>query len=62
MDVTLNDDGTVKEVKVIESSPLFDEAAVGAVKQWRYEPLTVKGELVKNLAVVLEFGKDGKVK
>ena len=61
MELTLNDDGTVKDVKVIESSPLFDQAAVGAVKQWKYEPLTVKGELVKNVVVVLEFEKNGKV-
>ncbi len=61
MELTLNDDGTVKDVKVIESSPLFDQAAVVAVKQWKYEPMMVKGELVKNVVVVLEFEKSGKV-
>jgi anaerobic magnesium-protoporphyrin IX monomethyl ester cyclase len=61
MDVTLNDDGTVKEVKVIEGNPLLDEAAIGAVRQWKYTPLTVNGELVKRAVVVLTFEKNGKV-
>jgi protein TonB len=30
--------GTVQEVTVLRSSPLFDQAAIEAVRQWRYEP------------------------
>jgi outer membrane biosynthesis protein TonB len=51
----------VKEVKVIEGNPLLDEAAIGAVRQWKYTPLTVNGELVKRAVVVLTFEKNGKV-
>jgi protein TonB len=36
--------GAVKSVKVLRSQLLFDEAAVEAVKQWRYEPLLLNGE------------------
>jgi len=61
MDVTLNDDGTVQVVKVIESDPIFDSAATDAVKQWKYRPLTVHGKLVKQFVVVLTFEKNGKV-
>jgi len=61
MDVTLNDDGTVQEVKVIEGDPLLDNAATDAVKQWKYRPLTVRGKLVKRIVVVLTFDKHGKV-
>jgi protein TonB len=36
--------GVVKSVHVLRSSPLFDEAALGAVRQWRYQPLLLNGE------------------
>jgi protein TonB len=36
--------GHVKTVKVLRGHPLFDEAAIEAVKQWRYQPLLLNGE------------------
>ncbi len=62
MDVTLNDDGTVQEVKVIEGNPSLNNAATDAVKQWKYRPLTVHGKLVNRIVVVLTFDKNGKVR
>ncbi len=62
MDVTLKDDGTVQEVRVIEGNPLLNRAATDAVKQWRYRPLTVHGKLVNRIVVVLAFDKNGKVR
>jgi anaerobic magnesium-protoporphyrin IX monomethyl ester cyclase len=62
MDVTLNDDGTVQAVKVIEGNPLLDNAATEVVKQWKYRPLTVNGKLVNRIVVVLTFEKNGKVR
>jgi periplasmic protein TonB len=35
--------GLVKEVRVISGNPLFHEAALAAVRQWRYEPYVVNG-------------------
>lgn len=35
--------GQVKSVKVLRGLPLFDEAAIAAVKQWRYQPLLLNG-------------------
>jgi len=35
--------GRVVGVKVLRSVPLLDEAAVGAVRQWLYEPMVVSG-------------------
>ena len=36
--------GHVKAVKTLRGHPLFDDAAMEAVKQWRYEPLLLNGE------------------
>ncbi len=36
--------GQVKTVKVLRGHPLFDDAAMEAVKQWRYQPLLLNGE------------------
>lgn len=36
--------GHVKSVKVLRGHPLFDDSAVQAVKQWRYQPLLLNGE------------------
>ncbi len=36
--------GHVKAVKVLRGHPLFDESAMEAVKQWRYQPLLLNGE------------------
>jgi anaerobic magnesium-protoporphyrin IX monomethyl ester cyclase len=62
MDITLNDDGTVREVKVIEGIPSLNGAATDAVKQWKYRPLTAHGKLVNRIVVVLTFDKSGKVR
>ena len=35
--------GLVKEARVISGNPLFHEAALEAVRQWRYEPYYVNG-------------------
>lgn len=61
LDVTLNDDGTVHEAKVIEGDALLAKAAADAVKQWKYLPLAVHGKPVNQFVVVLTFDKHGKV-
>jgi protein TonB len=35
--------GRVKDVRVVRSIPLLDQAAVDAVRQWVYEPIVVNG-------------------
>ncbi len=36
--------GKVTTVRVLRGHPLLDEAAITAVKQWRYQPLLLNGE------------------
>jgi protein TonB len=43
LEATVGTDGRVTDVKVLRGHPLFDEAAVDAVRQWRYQPLLLNG-------------------
>lgn len=36
-------DGVVQSARVLRSIPLLDEAAIAAVRQWRYQPLLLNG-------------------
>ena len=39
IDAVIKQDGTVGEVRVLESAnPMFEKTAVDAIKQWRYTP------------------------
>ena len=44
LDIVIDRNGNVTDVKVIDSVPLLDEAAVEAARQWRYETPLVDGE------------------
>ena len=41
--------GKVKNVKVLESIPLLDQAAIDAVRQWVFEPLVIDGKPRKTM-------------
>lgn len=38
LDCVIGPDGRVSDVNVLRSIPLLDQAAIDAVKQWRYTP------------------------
>ena len=38
-----NREGHVESVEVLRSIPLLDDAAIAAVRQWRYSPLLLNG-------------------
>jgi protein TonB len=38
LDVVVSGDGAVKSVAVVSGDPLLTQAAIDAVKQWRYQP------------------------
>ena len=46
LDVRIGEDGAVQEIKLVSGSPLLAEAAVAAVRQWRFRPRTVSGRAV----------------
>jgi protein TonB len=57
LEAIVNEEGTVKEVKVLRSvNPLLDREALTAVRQWKYEPVVLNGTPVPFvLTVSLSF-------
>ncbi|MGB7643454.1 MAG: TonB family protein, partial [Terriglobales bacterium] len=41
LDATVTEDGSVRDLRVVQGQPVFVEAAVDAVKQWRYKPFVL---------------------
>src|SRR5687768_13592068 len=44
LEATVGPEGAVRQVRVLRSEPLLDQAAADAVKQWRYAPLQLNGQ------------------
>jgi TonB family protein len=60
LQATVMEDGTVGDIKVIKGSPVLAQAAVDAVKHWRYQPYQLNGQPVKNdTKIVVEFTLPG---
>jgi TonB family protein len=43
LDIHIGQDGVVEEVKLVSGEPLLADAAVAAVKQWRFQPRSING-------------------
>jgi protein TonB len=52
IEAQVDTNGVVKNVKVLRGAPLFDEPALEAVRQWRYQPLLLNGERMEFIVVV----------
>lgn len=52
LEILVNEDGTVGAAKVLRSIPLLDEAAIAAVKQWEFTPVTLDGQTVPAILTV----------
>ena len=48
LDIQVLGDGTVGNIGIVEGNPLLAEAAVHAVRQWRYQPNLVDGHSVES--------------
>jgi protein TonB len=57
LEAVIDERGVVADVRVLKSIPLLDEAAVDAVKQWRYQATLLNGEAVPVvMTVTVNFG------
>ena len=52
MELLVTADGRVKDVKVLGGNPVLVQAAVAAVKKWKYEPASEESTIV----VKIDFG------
>jgi protein TonB len=55
LEAVIAEDGSVREVRPLRSIPLLDQAAVDAVRRWRYTPTLLNGQPV---AVVMTVTVD----
>ncbi len=46
LEAVIGEDGNVRDLKVLRSIPLLDQAAVDAVRQWRFTPTLLNGQPV----------------
>ena len=46
------EDGSVRDLKIVQGQPTLAQAAIDAVKQWRYQPFTLDGKPVKRETTV----------
>jgi len=60
LEAEVDREGRVENVRVLRSIPLLDEAAIAAVRQWRYSPLLLNGKperFVLTVTVSFNFTK-----
>ena len=56
LEITIGEDGSVIDARVVRSVPLLDQAALDAVGQWLFEPTLLNGEPVEiEMNVVVNF-------
>ena len=52
LEADISKDGTIENLKVISGHPLLIQAALDAVKQWRYQPTLLNGVPVEVVTTV----------
>lgn len=56
LEATIDGEGNVQDLRVLRSVPLLDEAAVDAVRHWKYEPTIIGGSPVPiQMTVTVRF-------
>ena len=55
-EIVIDGEGSVIDARVVRSVPLLDEAALKAVKNWRFTPTVVNGQAVPvRMTVTVNF-------
>jgi periplasmic protein TonB len=52
LEATISKDGSVVDLRVISGNPLLNEAAIDAVRQWRYKPTLLNGDPVAVITTI----------
>jgi len=52
IEATIGKDGTVRDAKVLRSQPFLDQAALDAVKKWKFTPTLLNGVPVEVIMTV----------
>jgi len=52
LEAVISKDGTIEELKVVSGHPLLIQAALDAVKQWRYQPTLLNGVPVEVITTI----------
>jgi protein TonB len=52
IEATIGKDGGVQDLKILRHVPLLDQAALDAVKEWKFTPTTLNGQPVEVLMTV----------
>jgi TonB family protein len=56
LQVVVERDGSITQIEVVRSQPLFDQAAIDAVSRWRYKPAALGDRPVRvSLTIRIEF-------
>ena len=59
IDSVIDPQGDVTQMKVVSGSPLLVQAAISALKQWRYQPTLLNGEPVAvDMFVTIHFEQE----
>ena len=57
-EITVNESGMVSDARVLRSIPSLDDAALKAVREWRYDPTLVDGKAVPvKMTVTVNFSR-----
>jgi len=52
LEISLNEQGIITDARIVRSVPLLDDAALKAVREWRYDPVVVNGKPVPARMIV----------
>ena len=52
LEAVISKDGTIEELKVVSGHPLLVQAALDAVRQWRYQPTELNGVAVEVITTI----------